>query len=81
MAYAIRTFEILNWADLAGVNEVGGGGRWLHSYGIILGNVHAIPVGQTCFMSKGHTWPEFKLGPTQKVGLPSEQKTWGFKYI
>jgi hypothetical protein len=78
MSYAIRIFEILNWTDLAGVNEVGlgvgWGGRWLHSYGIILGNIHAIPVGQTCFVSKGHTWPEFKLRPTQKVRLPTEQE-------
>lgn len=83
MSYTIRIFEILNWTDLAGVNEVGQGvrGRWLHSYGIILGNIHAVPVGQTCFMSKGHTWMEFKLRPTQKVGLPAEEEKGEFDHV
>jgi hypothetical protein len=32
MSYAIRIFEILNWTDLAGVNEVGQGvGRQMAS--------------------------------------------------
>jgi hypothetical protein len=41
MAYAIRTFEILNWADFAECMR-GAGDRWLRYCSIRLGNVHAV---------------------------------------